>query len=376
MNLQRPAASRTVLLASHHANHRGSAISLVELGIRLPQHGFNPVFVFSKPGPLADDLTARGFSVRQVRREGLLRLGTIRQVQAIIRQHGIAIVHVNSAVPFSKYVAIAARLSGIPVVWHIREPVEDKRMARQRRWIQWLANIIVVLTSQQADFFNAPHKTRRVFNGVDLAHFRRQTDRTEAKSALGYAADEFLFIQVGSIERNKGQSRSVQAFAHILREQPRCRLLIVGAVVEPEEANTVAAMLDADPVLKAAVRMYGATTDVRPIVWAADCLLLPSLRESFPRTIMEAMASGVPVIASMVGAIGDMVENGSTGLLVTPDNVEELSTSMRVMISTDDTAKKRMSLNCEESAARLFSMDSHVSTIASIYDRLLLPVAA
>lgn len=371
-----PPSRRKVLLASHHANRRGSAISLVELGTRLPQYGFDPIFVFSKPGPLADDLKARGFAVHQVKRQGIFRLGTIRQIQDILRRHRIVLAHANSAVPFSKYIALAARLLGLPVVWHIREPVEDKRMARQRRWIRWLACKIVVLTRQQAKFFDLPSKVERVFNGVDLAHFHRQVGQAEAKRVLGYEPDEFLFVQIGSIEHNKGQSRAVRALSGVLPAHPHCRLLIVGGVVDSKEVEAVEGMTEADARLKAAVRLYGETSDIRPIIWAADCLLLPSLRESFPRTLMEAMASGVPVIASTVGAVEDMVENGATGLLVAPGEIGSLTDAMRKMSGADGANKSDMSVKCEQSAAQLFSMESHVAAIADMYNRVLLPASS
>jgi glycosyltransferase involved in cell wall biosynthesis len=363
--------TKNVLLASHHASRRGSAISLVELGKRLPQHGFEPVFVFSKPGPLADDLITAGYVVHQVKRQGLLRLGMIRHIQAIIRRHGIVLVHVNSAVAFSKYVALAARLLGVPVIWHIREPVEDKRMARQRWWVRWLANRIVVLTRPQAAFFAAPEKVSRVFNGVDLGRFRRQVDRAEAKRTLGYIPEEFLFVQVGSIEHNKGQLRAVQALATILPALPKCRLLLVGAVVEPQEAAAIKALVESDDRLRDTVQFHGETNDVRPIVWAADCLLLPSLRESFPRTIMESMAGATPVIASAVGAVEDMVEDGITGLVVAPGNIPALAESMARMANTDAANLDGMSLNSVKAAEALFSMEAHVAAIASIYSELL-----
>lgn len=375
MNVSLPATRRKVLLASHHASRRGSAISLAELGTRLPDYGYDPVFVFSKPGSLADELTQEGFSVRQVKREGLLRHGTLQHVREIIRHERIDLVHVNSAVPFSKYVALAARLSGVPVVWHIREPVEDKRMKRQRPWVRWLAHRIVVLTRQQEAFFAAPEKTLRVFNGVDLAYFRRQLDRCAAKRALGLQFNEFLFVQVGSIEANKGQTRAVRALAKILPTHPHCRLQIIGGVVEAAEMAEIESLLASDGQLAAAVSCAGEMRDVRPALWAADCLLLPSLRESFPRTVMEALASGVPVVASAVGAIADMIEPGSTGLIVAPGDVDGLARAMREMLQFDTRHMDIMRQQCVESAQALFSMEHHVARIVGIYSSLLPPPA-
>lgn len=363
---------RRVLLASHHASRRGSAISLVELGTRIAEYGYEPVFVFSKAGDLADDLRQRGFHVVEIRRAGMLRLATIRTAYSLIRKLGISLVHVNSAVAFSKYIAMAGRLAGVPVLWHIREPVEDKRMARQRKWIRWLADRIVVLTRQQAAFFNAPEKTARVFNGVDVERFRRRIDKTEAKRALGYSSGDFVFVQIGSIEHNKGQSRSAEALVRLLPDFPAARLLIVGSTVEASELENLHSLGMRNPTLGPALRLHGESTDVSTLLWAADCLLLPSLRESFPRTVMEAMATGVPVIATAVGAVEDMVEEGNTGFLVTPGSVDALSAAMRRMLDMEPLAAQGMSSRCEHAARKTFAMAAHVSAITTIYDQLLL----
>ena len=361
---------RKVLLASHHASRMGSAVSLVELGTRLSGYGYSPVFLFSKQGELIDQLMTGGFRVVEIKRQGLFRLGMIRSVQKLIRSEGIDLVHINSAVPFSKYVAIAARLLGIPVVWHIREAVEDKRMARQRSWIKLLANRIVVLTSPQAAFFDAPDKTRRIFNGVDIDRFARPPEG-DLKAALGYAGDEFVFVLVGSIENRKGQVRAAQALARILPGCPNCRLLIVGRVAEQEELDALNALLDSNAVLKAAVRVHGTSDDVRPLLWGSDCLLLPSLGEAFPRTIMEGMAAGLPVIATPVGAVEDMMANDEHGLIVPPGDVPALAEAMRSMAADGGSAARRMAAGNPAAAKRSFDMKSHLAAMAGLYDELL-----
>lgn len=360
---------RKVLLASHHASRMGSAVSLMELGTRLAGYGYAPVFLFSKPGELVDQLMAGGFRVVEIKRQGLFRLGMIRSVQKLIRSEGIDLVHVNSAVPFSKYVAIAARLLGIPVVWHIREAVEDKRMVRQRPWIKLLANRIVVLTSPQAAFLKASGKTVRIFNGVDIGRFARPEG--DWKAALGYAGDEFVFVLVGSIENRKGQLRAAQALAGILPDCPRCRLLIVGRVAEQTELDALNTLLAGNAALKAAVRVHGTSDDVRPLLWGSDCLLLPSLGEAFPRTIMEGMAAGLPVIATPVGAVEDMMENDVHGLIVPTGHVPALAEAMRTMAADGGREAQRMAAGNPAAAERAFDMKSHLAAMAGLYDGLL-----
>lgn len=358
-----------VLLASHHASRRGSAISLVELGIRLPQMGYEPVFLFSKEGPLAEALRTGGFSVYVTPRQGLLRWPLLRRVWQILRKERIVLAHVNSAVAFPKYVALAAKFMGVPVIWHIREPVEDKRFRRQRLWIRKLADRIVVLNDAQAGFIGQPEKTVKVFNGVDPEYFHCPENRAQTKRALGYNETTFLFIQIGSIERNKGQVRVLTAFSSLLHEYPEARLVLLGEVVGSDEEETMRHMLAADDRLRKAVRYVGSVQDVRPYLMAADCLLLPSLAESFPRTVLEAMACGVPVIASSIGALPEMIDK-KTGWLISPGSVSQLVEAMRNAIEAISADRADYAQRCRETVMHRFSITAHVAKIVEIYNIL------
>lgn len=360
-----------ILLASHHASRRGSAISLLELGVRLPAAGYEPVFVFSKPGPLVEELRARSFTVHLLRREGWLRWPLLRATYDLIRHEDIALAHVNSAVPFSKYIALAARWAGIPVVWHVREPVTDKRMCRQRWWIRHLADRIIVLTQEQAHFFSRPNKTRRIFNGVDLEKFRRTSPIEAAKQALGVSPEDFLFVHIGSIEANKGQLRALHAFAALLAQSPRIRLFFAGEITETAEMEALREMLARDASLASAVTILGPQNDIAPLLWAADCLLLPSRQESFPRTVMEAMAAGVPVIASRVGALPDMVLEGENGWLVPADDHPALVLAMTEALRFVSGKRRHFIERCVALAEERFSISAHIAAITRLYAEVL-----
>lgn len=362
-----------VMLVSHHASRRGSAISLIELGLRLPAHGYRPLFVFSKAGELADELVHRGLEVHRIERRGWLRWSTIRKFQQLIRAHQIVLVHANSAVPFSKYAALAAWLCDIPVVWHIREPVADKRMRRLRPWIVRLARRIVVLTREQAAFFSTPDKVRRIFNGVDLERFANRPAKQVARQHLGLPLDALLFLQIGSIEINKGQIRTLSAFEKLLPLHPRVHLALLGAAVEKSAQHQIVEFLARRPAVAKNVVVAGVQQDVRPWLAAADCLLLPSLHESFPRAAMEALASGVPVIASRVGALSDMVEEGDTGWLIPPGDAEILFQRMADFCRLPEEIRYGFASRCQQSARKLFSLETHVQQICALYSELVPP---
>jgi glycosyltransferase involved in cell wall biosynthesis len=86
---------------------------------------------------------------------------------------------------------------------------------------------------------------------------------------------------------------------------------------------------------------------------------------------MEAMAAGTPVVASAVGAVEDMIEDGVTGMQVPPNDIEALTNNMRAMAGQNPTEAMEMATRCVSAAQRLFAMETHVAAITTLYDQLL-----
>jgi glycosyltransferase involved in cell wall biosynthesis len=103
----------------------------------------------------------------------------------------------------------------------------------------------------------------------------------------------------------------------------------------------------------------------------SDCLLLPSLRESFPRTIMEGMAASLPVVATRVGAVDDMMESGVHGLIVPPGDVAALAAAMRSMAADGGREARRMGAGNPAAARQSFDMESHLASVTRLYGELL-----
>jgi glycosyltransferase involved in cell wall biosynthesis len=173
-----------------------------------------------------------------------------------------------------------------------------------------------------------PGRVRLVKNGVDRALFRPR-DRAEARAALGLPAKGRIALYVGRLEPQKGLGELIEAFARVAQGGPQeTRLVLVGDGAMRAELERKAARLGT--VTLAGVRP---PAEVAQFLGAADVLVLPSWAEGTPNVVLEALASGRPVIASRVGGIPDVVEEGRTGLLVPPRDVRALGEALRKAMS-------------------------------------------
>lgn len=359
-----------VLYVSHTPDLRGSAVSLYELVTHLDRSRFSPVVVFSKHGQLEAQLKAKGIRAEVLLRRGPFKWQLVLDSLRLIREEHIDLVHLNSAVPFCRTIGIAARFAGVPVIWHLREGPSDKRLRRLKKWITLLSQRIVVLTSEQEEFFAPNFKVVKIYNGVDLDRFNPELNGQLFRSQYGIPSDAFVFGMVGSIEPNKGQMRFLRAAASdVMRHDPRVHLLLVGAPTVDDELRTVMDFLREHPELAARTHLVGKQQDIPAVMAALDVLVVASERECFPRSIIEAMACGRPVVATGVGEIPRMIDDGISGYLVVKGDVEALARRLTDCAEQKENTKK-MGLAARKKAEQ-FSMQTHIDAIQREYDALL-----
>lgn len=171
-------------------------------------------------------------------------------------------------------------------------------------------------------------------NGIDISQFEPASYTEEQKMALrtqyGIAPDEFVFISMGRIVKDKGVNEMIYAFTRYRKENAKVRLMMLGAFedsLNPVDAD-VASIIKGN---KEGVIYCGKQKDVKPFLAASQCLLLPSYREGFGLVLMEAGAMGLPVISSDIIGCNNVVTEYN-GLLVPPKDTEALYQAMRTMV--------------------------------------------
>jgi L-malate glycosyltransferase len=200
-------------------------------------------------------------------------------------------------------------------------------------------------------------------NFLDCGWHRREPDA--ALRASLSPNNEKLVVHISNLRPVKQVDAVVRIFAHIRQRVP-ARLLIVGEGPERGKAMQLVRALELQPY----VEMIGEAQDVVSVLSVADLFLLPSLQESFGLSALEAMACGVPVVASRVGGLPEVVEDGIAGFLHPPAAIEEMAASA-IEILTEDQLHRQLAEAAEQLAREKFSADRIVPQYEALYRKTM-----
>jgi glycosyltransferase involved in cell wall biosynthesis len=207
-----------------------------------------------------------------------------------------------------------------------------------------------------------------VYNSVDVAKYRRdEAARLEFRKRLSVSPDDKLFIGLGSFTNMKGFDMLIDAFAAICREEGRVKLALAGD--GPERASYLKQIADLG-IEGRVVISDGYVDDVRPWLWSADFFALPSRGEGFPLITLEAMAAGLPVIATNVGGVCELITDGIEGLIVPAGDAAATAGAMRKMLGMDEAALSLMKGNVRTRIQR-FTVQKHADLLMSIYEKVI-----
>jgi sugar transferase (PEP-CTERM/EpsH1 system associated) len=278
--------------------------------------------------------------------------------------------------------SIPARLAGVPIRIHGehgRDIGDLDGSNRKYRFVRRVYRPFVThyvalsrdLERYLHDAVGVPEgRVTAIVNGVDADAFTPGKARP-LPGGLPFAGTDLCICgSVGRLQPVKNHIALAQAFVHALELEPsmrgRLRLVIVG---EGPLSNDIIEVLRAANVLDLAW-LPGARNDVAEILGSLDVFVLPSLAEGISNTILEAMASGLPVIATDVGGNGELVEDGSTGMLVPGDDVPALARAMLVY-ATDRELARSNGRSGRISVERLYGLDGMVARYCALYEWLI-----
>ena len=345
------------------------------------------------PGPLADEFAARGIEVRPITSTaGSLRLHPLHTPRALyelaragleVRGQAAAVgadvVHANS---IRAGIACAA-LSSPPALVHVRDCLPPgPATTATMRLISRRADAIVANSSYTARSVSAAAPAAHpqvIFNPVDLARFDPALfDRGRERAALGYSGDApFLIALVAQLTPWKGQLTMIEALSILRREGVDCELLLAGAAVFTSSAtryDNVAYELELRRRAEALgltdkVRFLGEVADVPALLSAVDALALPSREEPFGRALIEAMAMGLPLMATNVGGPPEFVREGIDGFLLDPAQPEAWA-SAAARLAREPALWARMAAEGRPRALEMFSPQRHAASLMDVYRRI------
>ena len=249
------------------------------------------------------------------------------------------------------------------------------RFLKAHQQVEWLSlrffcNRVISVSEEARQYHisisnSAPKKVVTMYNGIDLTPFHemnREQERLAVRRELGIAPDATVISTVAVLREPKGIQYLIRALPAILASFPAVRYLIVGDGAYRDELK--------EEVEKSGVVEYvifaGMRRDIAHVLSAADLFVLPTLTEALPTVLAEAMASRLPIIASAVGGVPEMIIDGENGQLVTAGNVQELEQACKRLIA-DPALRMRMGEAGWQTVNRKFNITEQVRQLENLY---------
>ena len=250
-----------------------------------------------------------------------------------------------------------------------------------RRGIRPFVHRYIAVSSELADWLVAtvgvrPDRVSRICNGVDVRCFHPRIGPRCEFGPPGFARpDQVILGTVGRMEAIKDPLTLVRGFLYLINSdfklRDHLRLAVIGDGALREQAQELVSAAGAEPL----VWFAGERNDIPEIMRGLDLFVLPSLREGISNTILEAMASGLPVIATRVGGSPELIADGETGTLVPVGDAQAMARAIRAYLDNPQ-ALTQHGYAGRKRAETEFSIESMIKGYMSVYDSALKGVAA
>lgn len=356
----------------------GGAESLVLPFVRsLDRQSFELIVAGISGGVNAERFRDAGARVVDLGARSLRDVGAFRRLLALVREERIDVIHAHLTYA-TIWSALASRLTGVPSVatLHVSPAatralhpsfrhrlLTNARDALMKRIAnRWTHTVITVSDALRQEYVQAglrASKTRVIHNGIELDRFRRPKSdvrrRLESEFAIPPGAP--IAVTVSVLRPKKG----IEVLIDAVREVADAIFLIIGDGPEKESWMELARQKG----VADRIRWAGYRTDVDALLAGADIFVHPSLDDAFPTVLLEAMAAGLPVVASRVGGIPEIVTDEENGLLVPPGNAKVLAIAIARLLR-NEAERNRMQQGAMR-AADQFSAKTWIERLMSLY---------
>ena len=343
-------------------------------------------------GPYVEKIEAEGFKLHPIpfkrSYDIVSHSRSLWQLGRVIKRERYGLVHTHT--PIAALIGrIAARAARVPVTLYTAHGFyfHDRMPVRKRQafiWLEKLGGLFTDFTFTQSreDMAAAvalgiadQDRIQHIGNGIDLARFdpaRFKDGRPERRRALGLGDDDLAVCMIGRLVREKGYFELLAAFAKVVEQLPRARLIVIGGALDSDhdDAETEIRARVGELGLDQAVNFLSFRKDVGAILSAVDLFVLPSHREGMPRSILEAMAMKLPVVATRIRGSREEVEDGKTGVLVEVGDVAGLAKTLIELLQNQDK-RAVMGQNGRQAAVQRFDENMVIQYQIDTIRRLL-----
>jgi glycosyltransferase involved in cell wall biosynthesis len=371
-----PPRPKTICQVLHSLDVGGAELLAVRIA---RQHRGSQRFVFvclDHPGTMAEELLAEGFPVHALHRRPGLDGQVILALAAVLRRERVDLIQAHQYTPFL-YSLVARRLWRRPSILfteHGRlfpDYRRPKRVWANRLLLERRDRVVAVGEAvRQALFMNEGIPKERVtviYNGTDTqAHAASVPDQKSLRAEIRVGPRDLLILQVARLDPIKDHATGLRTLEHVVWHRRDARLVLVGEGPERTSIERIVQERNLAPY----VRLLGLRTDIPRLMQSANVFLLTSVSEGIPLTVIEAMASGLPIVATRVGGLAELVDDGLTGILVPAGDDAALADAI-LRLARDPPLCQQMGQLGRDRANRFFSESQMHAHYHHLYEEML-----
>lgn len=350
----------------------GSPGALLRMIDSLDRERFEPAFIGPGSGPLADELRKRGVEVFAIDvvsvswSAPLDLVSRVREKRSLLAKIGADIVHMNEP-GWNSDLVLAARLAGIPVALHLHNP---ETVSRRNLNYSIASKVFLCSAGQMVTIVNAEQikdKFVVLHNAVDVESFAKGCSIREQ---IGLSDNDVVIGIVAQIGHRKGIDLFLDTAEHLLDSGRQLKFLIAGPQATNEEPYFRSMMERIQQGrLKESTLYLGGRKDIPDVLTSLDVFFLPTRAEPFGMVIIEAMAVGVPVVASHVGGIPEIITGDDIGRTVRAPSAESFAIAIGELIDMGDN-RKALGERGRTSLTGRFDLAAMRNTLQTVYLQL------
>lgn len=327
------------------------------------------VCCFDTLGSIADALNGYA-DVYLLKRKPGVNYSYPFKLAVLLKREKIQILHTHNSTAYF-YGAIAGIIAHVPVVIyteHARDIFPNIKVRIVERMLSMFVDRIIVVAEVlkenlvKHEWFN-PSKITTIYNGIDENKFTKVREADDVKSILGFSKNNHVIGIIGRLDPIKNHKCLIKAVHLVNKRFPEAKLLIIGDGSYRHELELFVKEQGAGEH----VFFLGTREDVPQLLNAIDIFVLCSISEGMPVTLLEAMATERPIVATKVGGIHEIIEHGREGILVESNNHELLAEAIADLLAHKDKAM-RLGSSARKRLKERFTLAAMIEKYEEVYD--------
>ena len=323
-------------------------------------------------GAIADELRRAGIDVHPLCMKSKFDVGIIYSLYSLIKEKKVDLLH-TYLFHANLLGRIVGKLAGVPVIISSERTMgyEGKHRKVMNRITSPLATAFTANSHAVKNFMveeiRLPEeKINVIYNGVDLEMFELKVEKEKMRKSLGVEREDMVCVTVARLDVLKGVSYLIKAARKVVEEKPNTRFLIVGDGPLKKELKKLSNRLGLDEH----VFFLGLRHDIPEILKSSDIFILPSVWEGLPNAVLEAMAAGLPIVATKTAGVPELVSEGETGFLAEPKNPDALAETIIRSLSHKEKLEEMGRIG-RKRVEEFFSLEKMIKENELFYEGLI-----